>query len=165
MEQQITVGDSTRPTISGRDRLRSVGVVLLVVVFYIHLALFLTMIGTNPFLGTLFLLNAIGTLMAVVGVQSNSRWMGWALGIVMAGGAAVVKLTANTIPSAASLRLGVYHTSAKAKHAPVLTSPVLPPFLSRNALGAVAIVIELTFVLVATGALVGGRRTVTTTNA
>lgn len=76
--QQNTDSDSAKPKISSAGRMvRWLGVVLLVVVFSIHLALFLTVSAMNPLSDTLFLIYAAGALLAAVGVMSHSRRMGW----------------------------------------------------------------------------------------
>ncbi|OFW80090.1 MAG: hypothetical protein A2201_08945 [Alicyclobacillus sp. RIFOXYA1_FULL_53_8] len=107
MQQQDAHVVVTEPvTAGGPGWIRWLGIALLLLVAYIHLALFLRMISFNHVLGVLFLINAVGALIAAVGVLRNMRWVGWALGILMAGGAALVKIAMNTIPGVASLLNG-----------------------------------------------------------
>jgi|GEM_PF-3445955 len=156
MERQIATSSvKTSSKVESTGLVRGVGVVLLFVVFYIHLALFLTMIGVNRMLGILFLINALGSLIALIGVLNRARWRGWVLGIVMAGGAAVIKLAMDTIPSFAAFLLGIHAGSGGANHPHphVLTATVIPTFTNLKALGTFAIVIELVFVVWAIFAL------------
>ena len=78
--------------------LRVVGAVLLFVVGYIHLALMVNMFGLSHTIGKLFLLNFIGAIIALVLVLTIPKWYGWALGIVVAGGAAFSKIGMNYMP-------------------------------------------------------------------
>ena len=156
MEPRVGSSDTGTPSkVEARGFVLGLGAVLLLAVLYIHLALFVTMIGVNHLLGVLFLVNTVGALIALIGVLKGARWWGWALGIVMAGGAAVIKLAMDLSPSFAALLLGGHPPSASAGHAPahVLTTTVLPTFMNLKVLGTMAIIIELVFVLVAIAAL------------
>jgi len=82
------------------------GVLLLALVLYIHLALFFRVHRFDPFLGWLFLLDVLGALGTAIGIAMNRRWA-WGLGILPAGGAAVVRLMMDFIPSFSRLLLPV----------------------------------------------------------
>lgn len=84
---------------------QGIGAVLLFFVAYIHLALFFNMMSFR-LLPILFLLNALGALVALIGVLLNNRWIGWVLGIVMSGGAAVARIAMNTVPGVSGLLMG-----------------------------------------------------------
>ncbi len=162
MERQVTTGSvETSSKVKSTGFVLGLGAVLLFAVFYIHLALFLTLIGVNRMLGVLFLINALGSLIALIGVLNRARWWGWVLGIVMAAGAAVIKLAMDMIPSFAAFLLGIHAGSGVANHPHphVLTATVIPTFTNLKALGTIAIVIELVFVLCASFALRTKRQT------
>lgn len=97
---------SQPPTVRPTRRYQWVAAVLLVVVGYIHLALFVNMFGFTQTLGKLFLLNAIGAFVAAAGVLWTRRWYAWALGIVVSGGAAFAKLGMSHIPALGALLTG-----------------------------------------------------------
>ena len=168
-------------TVDGARWLRWVGVVLLLIVAYVHLALFFRVIGFNSVLGILFLINALGGVFSAVGVAFNSRWAGWIPGMLVAGGAAVVKMAMNTFPSVASLvmhggrRAGAGHPrtsrfhggkgNAAAGHhgtggfhsAPhPAAGHVLPLLNNTQTLATASIAIELIFVAFAIYSLIAG---------
>lgn len=113
MQQQDAHVVTEAVTSGGTGWVRWLGIALLLLVSYIHLALFLRMISFNHVLGTLFLVNAVGALIAAIGVLRNMRWVGWVLGIVMAGGATLAKIAMNTIPGVASLLNGGRRTGRR----------------------------------------------------
>ncbi|MHB1684896.1 MAG: hypothetical protein ACYCYO_19070 [Bacilli bacterium] len=119
-------------------------------------------ISILAFIIFLFLINALGSLIALIGVLNRARWWGWVLGIIMAGGAAVIKLAMDTIPSFAAFLLGVHAGSGGANHPHphVLTTTVIPTFTNLKALGTFAIVIELVFAVWAIFALKTKRQAV-----
>lgn len=191
MQQQDARVVVTEPvTAGGPGWIRWLGIALLLLVAYIHLALFLRMISFNHVLGALFLINAVGALIAAVGVLRNMRWVGWALGIVMAGGAALAKIAMNTIPGVASLLNGGRRFGGRrgqfgggnggnfangtgpgngpggafhpgGGHGPNGLSNILPMFGNMATFATIAIVIELVFVGLAIYALVSQRRNFT----
>ncbi len=158
MERQVVTENTGTPSrVESTGFSRGVGAVLLFVVFYIHLALFVTMIGAHQLLGILFLINTVGSLIALIGVLKRARRWGWVLGVVMAGGAAAIKLVMDMSPGFAVflLNLGGHPAPGGAGHPQphVLTTTVLPTFMNLKALGTAAIIIELVFVLWAIAAL------------
>lgn len=154
------------------------GVLLLLVVFYVHFALYLNLRHFAHFLSTLFIINAIGALVAAVGVIFNARIVGWGLGIVMAGGAALAKILMNSVPGFGRILMqgpfGVApsrppgatqhgapaHGSVGAGHAAHAGGAAhsgLPLFLNMRVLGNVSIILELIFVALAIYAFIALR--------
>ncbi|MCY0901643.1 MAG: hypothetical protein OWU32_05570 [Firmicutes bacterium] len=86
---------------------RSLCIVLLLAVAYIHLGLFLRMISfRTTALGVLFGLNALAAVIAAVAIFMDRRWLGWILGGAVAGVAGVVRLAMSLSPSISASILG-----------------------------------------------------------
>src|SRR5437588_1572305 len=62
----------------------------------LHLVLTTEHLEATPYLGALFVANFIGAMAATIGIYLEKRW-GWALGILVAGGAYVTYFVAGTI--------------------------------------------------------------------
>lgn len=166
---------------------RVLAAILLVLVGYIHLTLFFEMISFNKLMGVLFILNAVGALVALIAILVNVRWwIGWGLGILVAGGAFVIKGLMTLFPSVEHALLGggagFGHPGAFAGHFPGKKFPggkfskgsfpkngypghflhhgavhtVLPNLFGHSA-GPVSLVIEGLFVLLAVWVLVQKR--------
>ncbi|QSO49405.1 hypothetical protein [Alicyclobacillus mengziensis] len=152
---------------------RWVGTLLLLVIGYIHLALLVNMFGLSQMAGKLFLLNAIGAVAAIILMFLTPRWYGWVLGILVAGGAAFAKLGITRIAGLRQFIMGrrgggfrppgggrgaLKGTSpgggAHAGHFAGAAHSVLPMFTNVKTLGAVSIVIEIAFVILALVALI-----------
>jgi hypothetical protein len=158
---------------------------LLFVVAYLHLALMTNGFGLAGRLGKPFLLNAIGAFVALLVILVVPRWYGWALGILVSGGAAFAKLGLHRIPGLAALIFGGGMPGAHAGPPPGPASPppggplhtagrppapppgggphghhVLPLLGNLRSLGGVAVSVEIAFVALALVALVviGGSR-------
>lgn len=139
------------------------GAVVLFIVAYIHLGLFLNMF-TLRLISILFLLNGIGSLIAMIGVMANSKWFGWILGLIMSGGAVVVKIAMGFIPRVRDLLLESSGTSGISRVFPPMGNnffvgpmggvqvphTILPLFVSLANLAIVAVVVELIFIVLAT---------------
>jgi hypothetical protein len=158
---------------------RWVGAILLFFVAYIHLGLVTDRVGLRGTLGILFLLNAIGAVVALIGILVNPsnaglRATAWTLGLVDAGGAAVAKITMDVHPAFGRFLMGGFKAGRKGRgtggnlsHSspgasfgagvphghgvPGRPAPshVLPLLAGMHALGDIAIAIELAFALVA----------------
>jgi hypothetical protein len=61
------------------------GIGLIIATGLVHLTNAQEYYGEVPYIGVLFVVNAIGALVAAVGIQRDTRW-GWGLGFLMAGG-------------------------------------------------------------------------------
>jgi hypothetical protein len=85
--------------------LRIGGGVLLLAVAYIHLALMFQVGLFNRLMGALFGLDVLLALGAFVGVLRAARW-GWTLGIVAAGGAALIRLAMDLVPGFSRFLIG-----------------------------------------------------------
>lgn len=83
-----------------------VGIVLLFLVGYIHLALFTAMFRFGGPLAALLALNAFGAFAAMYGVWRRAHWWGWLLGLVVAGGAAIARLVMDFVPGVRGQLLG-----------------------------------------------------------
>jgi hypothetical protein len=75
----------------------------------LHLVLTAEHLEATPYLGALFIANFIGAMVAAISIYLGKRW-GWALGIMVAGGAYVTYFVAGTVglpgvPSAHSTEL------------------------------------------------------------
>jgi len=87
--------------------LRSLCIVLLLAVAYIHLGLFLRMVSFRTTgLGVLFGLNALAAVIAAAAVFMDRRWLGWILAGGVAGVAGVVRLAMSLSPSISASILG-----------------------------------------------------------
>jgi hypothetical protein len=53
--------------------------------------------GEATYKGLLFVANGIGALAAAVGMYRNQRWLGWVLGLLVAGGALVGYVASRTV--------------------------------------------------------------------
>ncbi len=176
MGQDILHAAESRNQPLGHPLVRSISAVLLLLVAYIHFGLFLRMMTFNHLLSTLFLLDAIGAVVAAVMIFFLSgRWVWWALGIFVAGGAAVVKTAMYLIPGFSALLLGGGHafpadghfkphhvafagTHAFSRHAGLGHFAVHSPIPSIPAAGPVSIAIEVVFVIFAVWMLVNNHR-------
>jgi hypothetical protein len=151
---------------------RWLGAIILFIVGYVHIALFLNMMSFRllPFL---FLINGVGAFIAMIGVLVNSRWVGWIFGIVMSGGAAIVKIAMNTIPGVGAFLMGMPTRMNRPKtqmgnggmgggHAAPPQGgqmhSVLPLFTDIMTLATISIVIELVFVVLAIYVLTVNKR-------
>ena len=156
--------DSFNRYIEGRG-VRWIGGILLFLVAYVHFALFFSMLSFR-LLPILFLINGVGALVALVGVMLDSRWAGWLLGIVVAGGAAIAKIAMNTIPGVGAFLMGtpsglkmprppVGHKGFSGEHfGGHMPHGILPLFTSIGNLVTISIIIELIFVLLAAFVLI-----------
>lgn len=85
---------------------RWVGALLLLLIGYIHLAILVNMFGLSQNVGKLFLLNAVGAVVAIILLFLSPKWYGWVLGILVAGGAAFAKSFMTRIPGLAQFIMG-----------------------------------------------------------
>ena len=72
------------------------GIALILVVGLIHLINSPEDLEAGSYTGMLYLANFLGALAAAVGIYRGSRW-GWALGLLIAGGAFVAYLISRTV--------------------------------------------------------------------
>ena len=75
----------------------SAGVVLILITGLIHLIDMPSSFDDATYKGVLFALNAVGALVAAMGIYRNERIWGWGLGIVVAGGACVMYIISRTL--------------------------------------------------------------------
>lgn len=138
---------------------RLVAVILLLGVSYIHLVLIFKVMGFNHTLAILFMLNTVGAIVALIGVLRDARWMGWGFGIVMAGGAALIRTAMNSSPSVTAFVMGkmskihgvdhaIHGHATSVIHKSMGFLPAIP-----NA-DPVSLVIEYAFVIIAIFALI-----------
>jgi len=120
-----------RPTTSV---LTWVGLALIIVVGLIHAIGTPSNYDDAPYKGILFVLNALGALVAAYGIWRGERW-GWMLGLLVAGGAFVMYVISRT--------LGL---------------PGLPPDVWAEPIGIASLIVEAGFVITAINALVQPRR-------
>jgi uncharacterized membrane protein YfcA len=83
--QSKTSSLSIRGT-TGSERLVGAGISLIVIVGLIHLINSPGDLQEGSYTGVLYLANFLGALAAAVGIYRGKRW-GWALGLLVAGGA------------------------------------------------------------------------------
>jgi hypothetical protein len=72
------------------------GTALIALIGLIHLLVVPEYFGFAAYLGLLFILNALGSFAAAVGIYLR-KWWGWPLGVVMAGGAFFMYLESRTV--------------------------------------------------------------------
>lgn len=73
------------------------GIVLIVLTGLIHALEAPEYLAEVPYLGVSFVLNAIGGLVAAVGIARERREWGWLLGLVVAGGALVMHALSRSV--------------------------------------------------------------------
>jgi len=73
------------------------GIVLILLTGLIHLALTPEYWGFAPYLGLLFVANAVGAGISVYGIYRGEFTWGWGLGLLVAGGAFVMYLISRTV--------------------------------------------------------------------
>lgn len=72
------------------------GIALIAVMGLVHLAEAPEYFGIAAYLGLLFLVNAAGAAVAAYGIYRGKDW-GWALGLVLAGGAFIAYVISRTL--------------------------------------------------------------------
>jgi Kef-type K+ transport system membrane component KefB len=72
------------------------GIVLIALTGLLHLVETPEYMGEERYIGVLFLLNAIGAAVALLGIWQDRAW-GWVLGTAVAGGAFVAYILSRTI--------------------------------------------------------------------
>ncbi len=95
--------------------------------------------GDAPYKGILFVLNALGALVAAYGIWRGERW-GWMLGAIVAGGAFVMYVISR-----------------------IFGLPGLPPDTWAEPIGIVSLIAEAGFVITAINVLAQARRDATET--
>ncbi len=73
------------------------GIILILLTGLIHAIDAPSSFGDATYKGLLFVANALGALVAAIGIYRGSRSWGWALGLLVAGGAFVMYIVSRTV--------------------------------------------------------------------
>lgn len=96
LAQRTTSSVSSAPSRTAPSVMTWTGIALIVITGLIHAVGTPSNYGDAPYKGILFVLNALGAIVAAYGIWRGERW-GWALGIVVAGGAFVMYVISRTV--------------------------------------------------------------------
>jgi len=134
LAQRTTSSGSSATSRTAPSVITWTGIALIVITGLIHAIDAPSSYGDAPYKGILFVLNALGAIVAAYGIWRGERW-GWALGIVVAGGAFVMYVISRTV--------GL---------------PQLPVDDWGEPIGIASLIVEVAFVVIAARALAQPRR-------
>lgn len=134
LAQRTTSSVSSAPSRTAPSVVTWAGFALIIIIGLIHAIDAPSSYGDAPYKGILFVLNALGALVAAYGIWRGERW-GWALGVVIAGGAFVMYVISRTV--------GL---------------PQLPVDDWGEPIGITSLIVEAAFVVIAARALAQPRR-------
>ena len=96
LAQRTTSSVSSAPSRTAPSVITWTSIALIVITGLIHAIDAPSSYGDAPYKGILFVLNALGASVAAYGIWRDERW-GWALGILVAGGAFVMYVISRTV--------------------------------------------------------------------